>query len=75
MLDEEAKEWILHAAEDYKSVQEDYRNDNIKALGFYRVSSGIITGVREKYGQTGIDYFDEKMKEFDTNKISYSTNT
>lgn len=66
MLDEEAKEWILHAAEDYKSVQEDYRNDNIKALGFYRISSGIIIGVREKYGQTGIDYFDEKMKELNT---------
>lgn len=66
MLDEEAKEWILHAAEDYKTAQEEYRYDKIKAVDFYRISSDITYEVREKYGQTGIDYFDEKMKELDT---------
>ena len=66
MLDEEAKEWILHAAEDYKTAQEDYRNDRIKAIDIYRISSEIFFGVREKYGQTGIDYFYEKIKELDS---------
>lgn len=57
MLDNEAKEWIHHAAEDYKTAQEEYRYDKIKAVDFYRISSDITYEVREKYGQTGIDYF------------------
>lgn len=57
MLDNEAKKWILHAAEDYKAAQEEYRYDKIKAVDFYKISSDITYEVREKYGQTGIDYF------------------